>query len=385
MIDREKERGGAGRLEGFASAAVERVRAAGNVWALRGGELRLPKVFGFCRGVERALVMLAEAVGSRPPEGGRVFLLGQIIHNPWVNAFFERQGVRILTAEELERLEEILRPADAAVIPAFGVRPVIDRRLQAIGCRRVDTSCGNVRRLWQWVERASADGYGVLIFGRARHDETVVTRSRLEEAGGRYVIAESLSQVEAYCRIVAGGLGAGPFVEAFGGGRTNAQSPAELGRLAQVSQTTMLYDETMTARRMLEEAYAKAYGAAEARGRLLFEPTVCRATQDRQSAAVELCKAGLDLAVVVGGFDSSNTRHLYELASEYCPAVFIERAESMVSRDQVETIDLATEKPVTRNGWFPTREGVRIGVLAGASCPEVVVGQVLERLAALLG
>jgi len=387
MTSRPQRSDGPRGLEGFRSEVVEHVRASGGVWKRPGGELRLPKVFGFCRGVERALVLLADTVAGQPAAGGRVFLLGQIIHNPWVNAYFEQQGVRILSTEELGRLEEVLQAKDSAVIPAFGVRPDVDRRLQAIGCRRVDTTCGNVRRLWQWVERAARDGYGVMIFGRAKHDETIVTRCRLVEAGGRYVIVESIAHVEQFCQMLTGPAPQEPdrlFRQAFGGQASNADSLAPFTRLAQVSQTTMLYEDTMTVRRLLQQAFAKAFGDQQAKGRLLFEPTVCRATQDRQSAAVELCRSGLDLAVVVGGFDSSNTRHLYELASHYVPAVFIERAESMISRGQLQTIDLAAEKPIVRRDWFPGGDHLRIGVLAGASCPEVVIGQVLERLAALL-
>ncbi|MCY2930812.1 MAG: 4-hydroxy-3-methylbut-2-enyl diphosphate reductase [Planctomycetota bacterium] len=371
------------RLESFRSEVVERVRAGGNVWKLPRGELRLPRVFGFCRGVERALVMLAEALAGHAAGGGRVVLLGQIIHNPWVNDYFQRQGVRILSGTEMEDLESFLGPDDAAVVPAFGVRPDVERRLQAIGCRRIDTTCGNVRRLWQWVERAAADGYGVMIFGRTRHDETIVTRSRLGEAGGHYVIVESIAQVETFCRILAGAAGGDrdeAFRKAFAGAATNAASLAPFARLAQVSQTTMLYDDTLAVRDRLGQAFAPDAGP----DRLLFEPTVCRATQSRQIAAVELCQSGLDLTVVVGGFGSSNTRHLYELAGEFSPAVFIEQADSIRSAAQIRTIDPATETPVLREGWLPRRENLRVGVLAGASCPEVVVGQVLERLAALL-
>ncbi|MEI7835478.1 MAG: 4-hydroxy-3-methylbut-2-enyl diphosphate reductase [Planctomycetota bacterium] len=377
-----------GRLEGFRSDVVERVRAGGNIWQLPRGELRLPKVFGFCRGVERALVMLAEALAGHAVGGGRVVLLGQIIHNPWVNDYFEHQGVRILSGLEMEDLESLLRPEDAAVVPAFGVRPEVERRLQAIGCRRIDTTCGNVRRLWQWVERAAADGYGVMIFGRTRHDETIVTRSRLAEAGGSYVIVESLAQADTFCRIVTGAAGFdrdAAFREAFAGAATNAQSLTPFARLAQVSQTTMLYDDTLAVRDRLRNAFAAAFAADQAQDRLLFEPTVCRATQNRQSSAVELCRSGVDLTVVVGGFESSNTRHLYELARAFSPAVFIEHADSILSADRIRTIDPATETPVLRDGWLPKAQPLRIGVLAGASCPEIVVGQVLERLAALLG
>jgi len=367
----------------FGSDVVDRVRAAGNVWALPGGELRLPRAFGFCRGVERALEMLQEAVAQADRKGERLFLLGQIIHNPWVNEHFARRGVRILAREDLDRLSDFVGPDDCAVIPAFGVTPDVETRLADIGCDVIDTTCGNVHRLWAWAKRAVADGRGVLIFGRPRHDETMVTKSRLAAAGGAYVVVSDVEQARMFCELVTGELPAGRFPEVFGPEATNADSPAPFARLAQVSQTTMLYDETMRIRELVREAFERQF-AAGGEQRLLFEPTVCRATQDRQQAAVELCREGLHLAVVVGGFGSSNTRHLHEVARQYVPAVFIEDADAIRSSREVVAFDPETEGAQVVPTWLPEVRPARIGVLAGASSPEVVVGQVLERLAGFL-
>ena len=374
----------AGRGVGFTSPIVDRIRAAGNVLELPGGQILLPKVFGFCRGVQRALTLLDQAVLEHGRRGQRLFLLGQIIHNPWVNRHFQDRGVRVLAREELPDLERLVRPEDFAIIPAFGVPLPVEKRLLAIGCEIVDTSCTDVRRLWNWARQAAAEGYGILIFGRADHDETVVTKSRLEACGGKYLVAGKLDQVEQFCRLISGQLPAASFGEVFDSQATNSPDLAPFERLAQVSQTTMLYDDTLAVRDQLRKAFALAFSNDTDSGRLLFEPTVCRATQNRQSSAVELCQSGVDLTVVVGGFESSNTRHLYELAGEFSPAVFIEQADSILSADRIRTIDPATETPVLREGWLPKSQPLRIGVLAGASCPEVVVGQVLERLAALL-
>ena len=127
------------------------------------------------------------------------------------------------------------------------------------------------------------------------------------------------------------------------------------------------------------------YGAAEADERLIFEPTVCRATQDRQASAIDLCRSGVDLVVVVGGYGSSNTRHLFELAAQHTPAWFIEDADSIRSAQEILALDAATNTPAIARDWLPAKRPIRIGVLAGASSPEVVVGQVLQRLAELLG
>lgn len=147
----------------FTSELIDRIRSQRNVWTLPGGEIRLPEVFGFCRGVKQALAMLQEAVATHAGHGGRLFLLGQIIHNPWVNSYFQARGVRLLTKDQVRRPQRYIVPEDCAVIPAFGVELPVEQRLRAIGCNIVDTSCGDVRRLWRWTGRAADDGYGVLL------------------------------------------------------------------------------------------------------------------------------------------------------------------------------------------------------------------------------
>ena len=340
-------------------------------------------MFGFCHGVKRALAMLERAVADESTDRTRLLLLGEIIHNPWVNDHFRKLGVRILSEAQRHELPKLLTPADRAVIPAFGVPLPMERTLDVIGCRVIDTSCADVRRLWQWAEAAAGKGFGILIYGRAQHDETVVTKSRLEAVGGKYLVVGDLSEAERFCRMVAGAEEAGGFASAFGPEATNARTLEPLLRLAQVSQTTMLHSDTMRVRQRLKEAFAARFGPVRG-DRVVFEPTVCRATQDRQAAAVELCRQGCDLVVVVGGFGSSNTRHLHELAREYCPALFIEDAGAIVSRTAIRAFDPERRCPVEVDGWCPDRRPLRIGVLAGASSPEVVIGEVLERLAAVL-
>ena len=371
---------GLGRI--FHSDVVDRVRASGNMWQLPGGQLMLPKVLGFCRGVERALEMLDRAVTRCADQGRRVFLLGEIIHNPWVNDYFRLKGVRLLTLAETSRVDRYVRPDDCAIVPAFGVPLSVNVALAEIGCEVVDTSCGDVRGLWRWGEKAVAGGYGVLIFGRARHDETVVTKSRLAAAGGMYVVVGNIEQTRRLCRFITGQEPEETFGDVFGPETTNATSAAPFERLAQVSQTTMLYDETMAVHDVLAETFAGHFGQ-EGGDRLLLHPTVCRATQDRQTAANDLCRR-CDLAVVVGGFGSSNTRHLHELASRRVPAMLIEGAASIRSADEIESVDPAGTGPAVIHNWLPATRPLRIAVLAGASCPETVIGQVLQRLSEFL-
>lgn len=372
------------RLGRFHSPVVDRARQSGNILELPGGQIRVPKVFGFCRGVERALEMLDDAVRTYRKAGPKLFLLGEIIHNPWVNKYFQKCGVEILSSDQRDHPEKFIGPEDCAVIPAFGVPLDLRDRLEAIGCEIVDTSCGDVRRLWKWVEHAAADGYGVLIFGRALHDETVVTKSRLASAGGKYLVTGNLEEVGIFCKLISGEIAPERFASQFGPEATNTETLKPLMRLAQASQTTMLYNETLKVRQMLTEAFEHRFPEREARDRLRFEPTVCQATQARQSAAVELCQHGCDLAIVVGGAGSSNTRALYELACSYARGYFIETAEAIHSRSELETYDFDMGRSRIVHDWLPLKRPLQISVLAGASSPEIVVGEVLEKLAQFL-
>ncbi len=369
---------------------IDRIMAGPDpgVWGLPGGQLALPRVFGFCRGVKQALAIADRATVEHTAghESGRLVLLGEIIHNPWVNDYFRQRGVRILTTRQrsLDQLDHYIKPRDSAIIPAFGVPLPIEHRLKQIGCKIIDCSCGDVRRLWRWSEQAVRDGFGVMIFGRVRHDETVVTKSRLAEAGGKYLILEDLDQVEAFGRMLSGGVRPEEFRERFNADATNAEDIDSLLHLAQVSQTTMLYDHTLRAREAVQKAFVKRFGPSDAKKRLRFQPTVCRATQDRQNAAVELCRSNCDVVVVVGGFGSSNTRHLYELAARYAPAYLTENADAIRSARELLVWDRHGDDARVIKGWLPQNRPLRIGVLAGASSPEIVVGHVLQRLAQFL-
>ena len=368
----------------FASETIDAMRASGNVLQLPGGEIRLPTAFGFCRGVNRALAMLEEACADRDTDPSSLFLLGQIIHNPWVNNYFSGLGVRILNADQVDRLEEFITPSDRAVIPAFGVKVDVERSLRKVGCEVIDTTCGDVRRLWLWACRAAKNGFGVLIFGRAEHDETVVTKSRLDAVGGKYLVVGDLIETGLFADMIAGNIPGEKFAEYIPPVCTNATSIEPFMQLAQVSQTTMLYSDTVAVRKALDAVFTARFDSDVSQDKLLFEPTVCHATQDHQASAAELCSSGCDLAIVVGGFGSSNTRHLHELARGYVPAFFIENADAIVSADRLTAFDSDLEEPVALDGWLPTGRPISIGVLAGASSPEIVVGQVVDKLAGFL-
>ncbi len=357
----------------FASNIIDAIRDSGNKQQLPKGRILLPSVFGFCRGVRRALTMAQQAVATHQDGPGRVILLGEIIHNPWVNDFFRDRGVTILNRPAWEHLDTTLTRDDCAIIPAFGVPLSVERQLDAIGCETIDTSCGDVRRLWKWAARAAEDGCGIVIYGKANHDETIVTRSRLEAVGGQYVVVATLEQTRRLCELLTTEAPVEAFVEALGPDAVHLRDASAFAATAQVSQTTMLYDDTLQVRQLLSAAIGTR--------RLRFEPTVCHATQDRQRAARELCDQDPDVIIVVGGFGSSNTRHLYELASGQTMAWFIEDASAFADDGSILAFDKASGEARRVTDWLPTGRPLQIGVLAGASSPEIVVGQVVERLA----
>jgi 4-hydroxy-3-methylbut-2-enyl diphosphate reductase len=288
--------------------------------------------------------------------------------------------VTILPRKEIHRIEANLTPQDLAIIPAFGVPIDVERKLADLGCPTVDCSCGDVIRLWRWSERAVAEGFGVLIFGRAMHDETVVTKSRLAAAGGKYLVVETLDQAKQLAEDPTDER----FAQLFGPDQTNAETLDPFGHLALVSQTTMLYSETVAVQQIVREAFGRRFGEAQAEERLRMQPAVCRATQNRQDAAVELCSGGCDAVIVVGGFGSSNTRHLHTLAAQYAPAWLIEDATAIHSPAELTAFDPETHTATRVENWLPAQRPLALGVLAGASSPEVVIGDVLKRLAEFL-
>jgi 4-hydroxy-3-methylbut-2-enyl diphosphate reductase len=372
-------------LTAFQSSVVDAVMAGPTPGVLHvaGNQIVLPEVFGFCRGVKRAIAMVDDAIEHHGKSDGEIVLLGEIIHNPWVNEYFRRRGVRVLTRDELADLPAHVSGNDCAIIPAFGLLPEWTRQLQTIGSTLIDCSCGDVIRVWQWGEREVSQGFGVLIFGRAKHDETLVTRSRLAEHGGKYLIVQTLDEARVFSEIVAGQRDESELVTVFGPAQTNADSLEPLLKLAQVSQTTMLHSETQKVCQVLADAFTKRFGS-EAEQRLRFQPTVCRATQDRQDAAVKLCREEFDVVIVIGGFGSSNTQHLWELAQQHSPAWLVEDADAIRSADELFAWDAKTQSGQCVAGWLPDRRPLRVGLLAGASSPEIVIGDVLKRLAECL-
>ena len=375
----------------YHSRLIDTMREAG--YASRVGRLtvRLPREFGFCYGVDRA-VDYAYQTRHRFPDR-RVFLAGEIIHNPNVNDRLREAGVHFLgdLGESIDRLD----PADVVIIPAFGVTVEALQRLQRRGCTLVDTTCGSVLNVWKNVRKYARDGHTAVIHGKAHHEETRATASQAADVNaGAYLIVLDRPQAEILCGQIRGTIDRDRFLATF----AEACSPGfdadrDLERVGLANQTTMLMSESIEIGEMIRLAMIDRYGAAALAEHYRSFETICSATQDRQDAVIELLdEHPLDLAVVIGGYNSSNTRNLARICAERIPTYHIADPACLVSPTELRhrplsaPAGLAASGPgaeqTTARAWLPPRGPVGVAVTAGASTPDSIVGEVIEKLVA---
>lgn len=362
----------------YHSALVDRIRDAGGTLERGDLTIRLAREFGFCYGVDRAVEYAYETVRKFPDR--RVFLTGEIIHNPHVNERLRRMGIRFLSPDG--RLEEIpaeLGPSDVVILPAFGVPAPTFSALRERGCILVDTTCGSVLNVWKNVERYAREGLTSIIHGKYDHEETRATASRaLMYPGGRYLIVRDMPQAETVCRyIVQGGDRAG-FLGTFAGVSSPGFDPdLHLERLGVANQTTMLSSESLAIASKLRDALAARHGEAGLPSRFQSFDTICSATQDRQDAVVRLAGEGVDLMIIIGGYNSSNTNHLAAIGSVSAPTYHIDSAACILGAEAIRHKPIGAPGEIVTRGWLPAGR-CRIGVTAGASTPNVMVGEVIE-------
>lgn len=378
----------------YDSGLVARIKDAGHHW--RSGRLtvRLAREFGFCYGVDRA-VDYAYQTRRRFPDR-RVFLTGEIIHNPHVNNNMRKAGVRFLSDPD-ESVDRI-GPSDVVIIPAFGSTVGELDRLDRAGCTLVDTTCGSVLNVWKNVRQYARDGYTALIHGKAHHEETCATASQAVGVdGGRYLVVLDRRQAELVCGRIRDEIDGDRFMATF----SDACSPGfdpdrDLRRIGLANQTTMLMSESLEIGEMIRQAMIDRYGAADLTDHYRAFDTICSATQDRQDAVQQLLDEHRhDLAVVIGGYNSSNTRNLARICSERAPTYHIADAACLVSASELRhysaRADGAAAQPGPRSGqitvrdWFPPSGPVAVAVTAGASTPDAIVGKVIEKLAEFAG
>lgn len=371
-------------LSHYRSELVDRIRARGHVLSAGGLTVKLAKEFGFCYGVERA-IDLAYAARKVFPEQP-IYILGEIIHNPEVNDQLREMDIRFLSGKEKNADIEDLKKGDVVIIPAFGAEMSIMNNLKERGCQFVDTTCGDVMSVWKRVRQYANDSVTSIIHGKAWHEETKATSSRATaNGGGHYLVVFTLAETDYVCNYILNGGDKEEFLAKFKGAYSAGFDPdVHLNAVGVANQTTMLRGETEEVQRRLRAAMEKKYGPVELERHFRFFDTICGATQDRQDALQKLLAEPLDLLLVIGGYNSSNTSHLAEMGEAKLPTFFIKNAAKMVSAEGIVHYNQHLHKEVETTNWLPSGN-ITVGITAGASCPNNLIEDTIRRLFELRG
>jgi 4-hydroxy-3-methylbut-2-en-1-yl diphosphate reductase len=372
-------------LSHYRSELVERIRANGHVLSADNLTIKLAKEFGFCYGVERA-IDLAYAARKSFPTDKPIFLLGEIIHNPEVNDQIRNLGIKTISNKPTDAELSQLHRDDVVIIPAFGTEVATRRKLEEKGCLLVDTTCGDVMSVWKRVRQYSKEAVTSIIHGKAKHEETKATTSQATAYGtGHYLVVYNLDETDYVCNFILHGGNREEFLAKFKGAYSNGFDPdTHLQAVGVANQTTMLRGETEEVQRRLKATMEKKYGAASVNRHFRFFDTICGATQDRQDALQKLLAQPLDLLIVIGGYNSSNTSHLAEMGESKLPTFFIKNAAKMVSDKLIVHYDQHERREVETGNWLPSGK-VTVGITAGASCPNNLIEDTIRRLFELRG
>jgi 4-hydroxy-3-methylbut-2-en-1-yl diphosphate reductase len=344
---------------------------------------KLARHFGFCYGVENAIDIAYRAVEENPER--RVFLLSEMIHNPHVNADLRARGVdflRTTTGEELIPLDT-LTPDDVVIIPAFGATLEIMDRLRAQGVDPMlyNTTCPFVEKVWKKSAQIGTKGFTVVVHGKRIHEETRATFSHAKE-DAPVVVVRDLDEARLLGDVILGRRDRAFFFDHFGDRASEGFDPArDLGRIGVVNQTTMLATETQAIAAYLRDVMVERYGP-EAIGTHFADTsdTLCYATNENQNATLALIESGGDVALIVGGYNSSNTSHLVELCARAMPTYFIASADEIVSPECIRHFDYDTKTLLETTGWMPEARPFDVVLTAGASCPDALLEAVVEKV-----
>jgi len=344
--------------------------------------IHLAREFGFCYGVDRAVDYAYQACKRFPDRP--VVLTGEIIHNPHVNEQLRAQGIGFLTdpGESIDALT----PEHVVILPAFGVTIELLASLERRGCTLVDTTCGSVLNVWKNVKRYAADGFTSVIHGKYWHEETRATASQALQ-GGHYLVVLNREEAEVACGYIRGGASAER--DALLARFDHAISPGfdpdvHLQRIGCANQTTMLSSESLEIGEMFRAAMRDRYGEADAATRFRAFDTICSATQDRQDAVAALLEAEpMDLMVVIGGYNSSNTCNLARMCEPRLPTYHVAEPGCLVSALEIRHKPVGAKDECVTAGWLPPSGAVVIGLTSGASTPDNLVERVVRRLEGL--
>jgi 4-hydroxy-3-methylbut-2-enyl diphosphate reductase len=368
----------------YHSALVDDVRA-GNYRHDKGRiTIHLAREFGFCYGVDRAVDYAYQAVARFP--GRNVFLTGEIIHNPHVNDRLRASGIRFLS-DPAERGRD-LGPQDVVILPAFGITVEEMADFSARGCTLVDTTCGSVLNVWKNVVRYAQDGFTAIIHGKVKHEETRATASQaLKYPKGRYLVVLDRNEAAEVCDYIRNGGDREAFLARFGQAVSPGFNPdTDLEHIGCANQTTMLMSESLEIGEMFGAAMRDRYGEADLATHFRAFDTICSATQERQDAVEALLGAeSVDLMIVVGGYNSSNTVNLARICAARVRTYHISDPDCLLSAERIRHRPVGAPSTVKADevvseGWLPANGRVVVGLTAGASTPNNIVGQVIETL-----
>jgi len=354
--------------------------------------VRLAREFGFCYGVERAVEYAYQTRRKFPDR--RILLVGEIIHNPHVNRRLGEMGIQILAPGQDADGKPVFDYAgvsvsDVVILPAFGVTVRDFETLRGLGCVVVDTTCGSVLNVWKRVESYARDGFTALIHGKHYHEETRATASQVERyPGGAFLVVRDMSEAQLVCEYIEGRGTRDEFLARFARATSSGFDPdVHLRRIGVANQTTMLARESLAIGEEAGRAMARRYGDDYRAANFRTFDTICSATQDRQDAVEDLLREPLDVMVVIGGYNSSNTISLAALCADRVPTYHIEDATSIepdLHRITYRPAGVKHSEAVATD-WMPIHDGVRVGLTAGASTPNNKIGETITRIFASRG
>ncbi len=349
--------------------------------------VRLAQEFGFCYGVERAVEYAYQAHRKFPDR--KIFLVGEIIHNPHVNNRLREMGIEILVPRSAGFDYSAVRPEDVVIMPAFGVTIADFETLRGIGCVMVDTTCGSVLNVWKRVESYAKDGFTALIHGKHYHEETRATASQVTKyPNGHYVVVRNMEEARFVCDFIERKLDRTGLLAKLGHAASPGFDPdRHLHRIGVANQTTMLARESLAIGEEVGASMARAHGAEYRAANFRTFDTICSATQDRQDAVRALLEEPLDVMVVVGGYNSSNTISLAAICAERVTTYHVEDAAAIDPASgtiRYRPAGIHHDERVD-GGWLPADRAIRVGLTAGASTPNNKIGETVARIFATRG
>lgn len=339
--------------------------------------------FGFCYGVEHAIETAYKAIEENPDK--RIYLLSQMIHNPDVNNDLLGRGVNFLMDTSGKTIIPFsnLRKEDIVIIPAFGTTLAIEEQLNQIGIeiRKYDTTCPFVERVWKKSDKLGEDNYTIIIHGKFNHEETRATFSRSEKSSPSIVVKD-INESKLLGSFILGETALSEFEKVFSGRYSNNFDPSQhLNRVGVINQTTMLATETQEIADYFKKIMIQKYGQDNLSQHFAdTRDTLCYATNENQEATYGLLRQNADLAIVVGGYNSSNTSHIVELCEEKLPTFFISSAKEIISSTRINHYDFLNHEFLTTENFLPKKDVTNIILTSGASCPDSVVDEVLQKI-----